>query len=435
MASSVPPALDNKATAPSEAVVKTIQGLQAALSARRGVSATAALEEDSQLAQVGAGDGFYKWEIDDEVERKWCVQWLTRVVEWATRRSMLVAETDDAQETLDGWTRAMDAAAELLAELCGKGASGPVQRRVRLWGSDGRALPGIAIHEPSFVQADVGCQTWGSAVLLARRIARGSIDISKHRACLELGSGTGLLGLTVGRVLQSLGGSIVMTDYLQSLLKVIKDSADANGLLSDGTVVAKHLDWFEVAGQHCLARNCEQQPTGAIGGKESGVPLAAPKVNYADVTARESGDGEGGHSAAEKMDVDSSRSSFDLVVAADVLYEVEHARVIPVLADYLLASLHESSMQAVPRFIITVPLRSTHWSEIETFETEVARIRSLCLVAKDDASLADDLSAWKSTLDRKGGHDLDDGGISQALESDSSDAWSYRTYIFERRVQ
>ncbi|KAI8318757.1 hypothetical protein GQ54DRAFT_299919 [Martensiomyces pterosporus] len=426
MALDVPPVLDSSVVSPPESVVATLEGLQTAFDARRGVLST----ESKVSAESHATGGCYSWKLDEEVERKWCVQWLTRAIEWATKRSMFAAEEEDC----DKWAWVLDTAAVLLSELCGKGASGPVQRRVKLWGRGGEAMSEIAIREPSFVQADVGCQTWGSAVLLSRRIARESIGISGHAKCLELGSGTGLLGLTVGKMVQKTGGSVVMTDYLPSLLKVIRESAEDNGLLSDGTVAARHLDWFEVAERAGLGK--DGQRDAADGRDEGTMVLTAPRVNYSDVTARGLSGAGCEQQEADGLDVASARSGFDLVVAADVLYEVEHARVIPVLADYFLATAAAGEATAItPRFIITVPLRSTHWNEVNMFEAEIAKISSLRLVSKDDASLVDDLSAWQSTLRTKYGLGTAalGGEIDRALESDSGDTWNYRTYIFERR--
>ncbi|ORX74484.1 hypothetical protein DL89DRAFT_16985 [Linderina pennispora] len=384
MSTLVPPSFDSKATTPSPSVTSTLHILQGTLDKKRGIS-----KPEDDLWPEG-----YVWDIEDPVERRFCVQWLTHSIEWATKRSILVGDSDD-------WTWIMDTAAMQLAELCGKGASGKVKRSVKVWGPDAEELPGVIINEPSFVEADVGCQTWGSATLMARRISRHDIPVRQFSSCLELGSGTGLAGMVLARELQHVGGVVVMTDYLASLLDVLTASSRDNSV-DDGTAQIRHLDWFEVA----------QRMQNA----EAGV--AAPKANYSDVTAQREAT-----AGARQLDVAGMQRGFSLVVAADVLYELEHAKVIPILADYFLAT----SGKVTPRFVVTTPLRATHKKEVSAFEAEMAKIGSLRLVARDDTTLADDLSGW---VERVGAAETE--AITQTLTADANDTWRYRTYIFER---
>ncbi|KAJ1942357.1 hypothetical protein FBU59_003223 [Linderina macrospora] len=383
MDAQVPPQFDNKAASPSSGVTSTLHRLQTTLDNKRGISKP---ESDQQY-----GDG-YLWDIEDPVERRFCVQWLTHSIEWATKRSILAGDSDE-------WTWVMDTAATQLSELCGKGASGKVKRSVQVWGPKAEELAGVVVNEPSFVEADVGCQTWGSATLMARRISRHDIPVRQFSACLELGSGTGLAGMAIARELQRTGGTVTMTDYLASLLDVLTASSRDNGV-DDGTAKVRLLDWFEVAG------------------RSVGAGVAVPKANYSDVTAQREAT-----AGARQLDVASLQHGFDLVVAADVLYELEHAKVIPILADYFLAT----SGTAAPRFVVTTPLRATHTKEVSTFEAEMAKIGSLRLAGKDDATLADDLSEW---AERVGAAETE--AVQQTLGADASDTWTYRTYIYER---
>ncbi|KAJ2743524.1 hypothetical protein GGI20_003679 [Coemansia sp. BCRC 34301] len=399
-----PPDLDRAASAPPLAVVDTLHQLALVLSIQRGLSS------DKKI------DGGYVWDVDDPAERRWCLQWLGRTVEWATKKWM-ASESDD-------WERVAEMASKLTSELSGKTASGAVQRRIPLWryNGDPLLLGGIAVHEPSFVHADVGCRTWGAAVLLARRIARQAIDVSMHRRCIELGSGTGLLGLAVGCALQGVAGaSVTMTDYLPVLIQAAREGARSNGVLDSGTVVPMRLDWFELARQSA----------------ESAV--AIPTANYLDAVDRDAvAAGSGWEGRVEPtLSAEESNGAFDLVIATDVLYEIEHCRVIPLLANHLLARAESSSNSVAnitPRFILTTPLRSTHWREVAAFEAEMAAVPAVRLVSSNDSTRTDDLDTWMSGMgnERSAALLASDHSLARAIDEDAGDLLVYRTYIYER---
>ncbi|KAJ2871043.1 hypothetical protein GGH93_005120 [Coemansia aciculifera] len=411
-----PPDLDRTASEPSEEVVATLQQLAQVLNAQRGVSS------DDKVY------GGYVWDIDDKSERQWCLQWLGRTFEWATKKWMV--------NELDEWERVAEMASKLTSELCGKGSSGAVQRRVPLWRHDGDPLllGGIAVHEPSFVHADVGCKTWGAAILLARRIARQSIDISMFRRCVELGSGTGLLGLAAGCALRGVeGASVTMTDYLPVLIQAARKGAQSNGLLDNGVIVPMRMDWFEMAQQ--IAALSESQ------GQQTRDAISLPAANYLDAVDRDAtaAGNEWEGRVEPTLGAEESQGAFDLVIAADVLYEIEHCYVVALLANHLLATTKSSvggnsKSYITPRFILTTPLRSTHWREIAAFEAEMAATPTMRLASKDDTTRTDDLDSWISSIcDKRSATVLaNDQNLARAIDEDADDSLIYRTYIYER---
>ncbi|KAJ2486306.1 hypothetical protein IWW37_005664 [Coemansia sp. RSA 2050] len=413
MSLGAPPDLDKTAPEPPEEVVATLQQVAQALRIQRGIS---------------SGDrvhGGYMWDIVDKSERHQCLQWLGRAVEWATKKWMLSEQ--------DEWERVAEMAAKLTSELCGKGASGAVQRRVSLWrrGGDPLLVGGIAVHEPSFVHADVGCKTWGAAILLARRIARQSIDISMFRRCIELGSGTGLLGLAAGCALRGLeGASVTTTDYLPVLIQAAREGAQANGLLDNGAIVPMKMDWFEMAQDIAALAEDRGEPTRGT--------MSIPAASYLDAVHRDAtaagNEWEGRIEPA--LGGEESKGAFDLVIAADVLYEMEHCYVIALLANHLLAAAKPGAgeLYLAPQFIITTPLRSTHWREVAAFEAEMAAIPTMRLVSRDDTTRADDLDSWISGIRDKDSATMlaNDQSLARAIDEDAGDSLVYRTYIYER---
>ncbi|KAJ2801926.1 hypothetical protein H4S07_004810, partial [Coemansia furcata] len=359
-------------------VIATLQQLNQVLNVQRG------LDSDNTVL------GGYVWDIDDKVEREWCVQWLVRIVKWATEKWMICE--------LDEWERVAEMAAKLTCELCGKGASGAVQRRVPLWRHDGEPLllGGIALHEPR--------------------------------------SGTGLLGLAAGCALRGVeGASVTMTDYLPVLIQAAREGAQSNGLLDNGAVVLKKIDWFEMAQQvTTLSEKNGQSTRGAI---------SLPAANYMDAVDRDAAaTGSKWEGLVElTLGAEESKGAFDLVIAADVLYEVEHCYVIALLANHLLAATKSSAAgdgapSVTSRFILTTPLRSTHWREVTAFEAEMAAIPTMRLVSKDDTTRADDLHAWVSGIcdERSATVLANDRNLARAIDEDVVDSLIYRIYTYER---
>ncbi|XP_062921658.1 protein-lysine methyltransferase METTL21D [Mobula hypostoma] len=92
---------------------------------------------------------------------------------------------------------------------------------------------------------DVGCVVWDAALVLAKYLEtssfyRGSSHVFSGKNVVELGSGTGVVGLMAS----TLGANVILTDLeeLQDLLNInIKD----NKHLVTGSIQAKVLKWGE----------------------------------------------------------------------------------------------------------------------------------------------------------------------------------------------
>ncbi|KAF8225408.1 hypothetical protein L208DRAFT_1368186 [Tricholoma matsutake] len=103
--------------------------------------------------------------------------------------------------------------------------------------NDGDPLrPSVAIR--LFVDASPGCGgiSWPAGQVLSNYLANKGPDFVKGRAILELGSGTGLVGLVAGK----LGGKVWITDQLP-LLDIMCRNVKSNNLESSVTV--SELNW------------------------------------------------------------------------------------------------------------------------------------------------------------------------------------------------
>ncbi|EKM49023.1 uncharacterized protein PHACADRAFT_265902 [Phanerochaete carnosa HHB-10118-sp] len=172
------------------------------------------------------------------------------------------------------------------------------------------------------------------ADLLVQSPSDFGINIASGRSLrvLELGAGTGLVGLTVGKMLQAQGVSaeIVCTDFHPAVLSNLRNNVTSNFVEGDSAVsMSVHaLDWSTFAAA-------------------SPPPLLAPFDH-----------------------------PFDVVLGADIVYELEHARWIRSCVATLLrmtptettASLASSDPRLRPQLHLVIPLRATHAAESHSVE-------------------------------------------------------------------
>jgi len=171
----------------------------------------------------------------------------------------------------------------------------------------------------------MGAQTWGAACVMAEMIVEDPVafglglDLSPLR-CLELGAGTGLVSLTVAKVLQRLGSTdadIVATDYYPSVLENLERNRACNSVPDSVRVISKLLDWSTF---------CDADM------------ILDPVF-------------EGG---------------FHVVYGADIVYEAVHAPWIKACLSKLLCK--PSNKQPDPIFHLIIPLRTSHTVESSTIE-------------------------------------------------------------------
>jgi predicted nicotinamide N-methyase len=102
----------------------------------------------------------------------------------------------------------------------------------------------VKLHEPSLTGDNLGLKTWTSSLLLARLLPRLQELIPRDHRILELGSGTGLLGLSAACLWKA---EVLLTD-----LPEVVTNLETNLFLNSGTVTshggsvsATALDWSD----------------------------------------------------------------------------------------------------------------------------------------------------------------------------------------------
>lgn len=184
----------------------------------------------------------------------------------------------------------------------------------------------IVIRDTTLLASGTGFRTWGAATLLARRLSLSpaaffptlsspsSPSSPSSLRVLELGSGTGLVGLTASALLHRLRqpSAIQLTDFDPIALSNLAHNLELNFPILCPTSIAP-LDWANVP---------------------------------------------------------ASVSRHDVILAADVVYEPAHALLVRSAVAALLA--FPSPGAPAPAFHAVLPLRRTHVAEHEGFDTAFA---------------------------------------------------------------
>lgn len=143
------------------------------------------------------------------------------------KSGLVWVDDDDAREEI--WSEA----SRRMSERCGRAAMGEITRR---WPFEIEGTPSfeLAIREPPITGGSLGLKTWGSSYLLAHHLPRlaattlfGIFDESLGQVrprVLELGSGTGLLGLAAAALWRA---PVYLSD-LPDIVPNLSVNAEAN---------------------------------------------------------------------------------------------------------------------------------------------------------------------------------------------------------------
>jgi predicted nicotinamide N-methyase len=246
----------------------------------------------------------------DEFERAYMLRWLTYLINHTER---LQGSPSDVESVINR-------AAALLANCGGASSAGVISRVLEF--PSARGPVGITLQDIPLANglASVGAQTWGGACVLAEIIAAQPAEFGLENPktplrVLELGAGTGLVGLTLAVLakLMDVSVTVVCTDYYPSVLENLAANIDANFSAENRSISSHFLDWSS------FLENTDPPPP----------PLDQP---------------------------------FDLILGADIIYEPEHASWVHACVSRLLDPTRSS------QFHLVIPLRRTHTLESRSVE-------------------------------------------------------------------
>lgn len=213
----------------------------------------------------------------------------------------------------------------------------------------------VRIQDSPVIADALGNRTWGAAPLLARRLLGDFKTQSPPEKVLELGAGTGLVGLAVAAALRQRQSNTLpcadLTDYHPHVLKTLQHNARLNGFEDTGGCKVARLDWQAV-------HACVGGGDGAAAAAEAVYRSTAQTVPDNDDDEADVGDALDGH--VTSWPTISADAKYDLIIAADCIYDPLHPKWIRSVA-----SQHLDRGSASSRMLLISPLRRTHQVEID----------------------------------------------------------------------
>lgn len=214
----------------------------------------------------------------------------------------------------------------------------------------GRACPSegiqVRMREASLSQGGVGMRIWAAAAVLCREICTRERNLLANQHVLELGSGPGLCGIVAARMGAK---SVTLTDFEDPVLNNLRACVDLNGdpratspcfssasvcdaerradsdsdAWTAGNMSVRYLNWDDDR-----RRINEADDYGGIG-------TLTPEVSVREAFRAESLEASGPHGRTEGTPALAARApalpkdvSFPLILASDVMYEVDCCRML-----------------------------------------------------------------------------------------------------------
>ena len=184
----------------------------------------------------------------DEFERAFAIRWL---IGFTARSDSWLPLMHDSEAV--ACAHVIDEAASLLAQFTALAPEEEITRHFSFQFRDGEPVQ-VEVNDAPLVDEDhtsVGLQSWASSILLAERMcanpSKFGLDATGRNSLrvLELGAGTGLLSITAAQILARAQTDkppiIVATDFHPGVLANLQRNVDTNNGASG--VVVRELDW------------------------------------------------------------------------------------------------------------------------------------------------------------------------------------------------
>ncbi|EMC98804.1 hypothetical protein BAUCODRAFT_380761 [Baudoinia panamericana UAMH 10762] len=243
---------------------------------------------------------------------------------------------------------------------------GIVEERLAVSGMDSEEVEEdevveITLHEPALTADNLGLKTWASSHLLAKRLCR--LRDSNSLPCLldpdarvlELGSGTGLVGLAAAAVLQA---KVLLTDLPAIVPNLERNIRENAAMVSrrGGRAEVGVLDWEDPGG---LEFTC---PSSSSSSSLFDSDLNSDLNSDSDLDGQRQQQQRQPQREEQQCQRRYPSHSFSLILAADPIYSPDHPRLLVQTIAYHLSRDHEHA-----RVVVEMPLREGYAGEREDF--------------------------------------------------------------------
>jgi predicted nicotinamide N-methyase len=212
--------------------------------------ASAEDDDDDTSSDVDGRNEALELLRNDEFERAFAIKWL---IGFTARSDAWISSVPEPET--ETYTSAVDEAVSLLALFTGSESEQAITRKFSFPVLGGQPVE-VELNDAPLLSEDhtsVGLQSWASSILLAERLCAdpGKYGLDLTTRCggglrvLELGAGTGLLSIAVARILARVQPPpfIVATDFHLDVLANLQRNVDSN----DDTqgILVRELDWSQ----------------------------------------------------------------------------------------------------------------------------------------------------------------------------------------------
>ena len=216
----------------------------------------------------------------------------------------------------------------------------------------------VTLQDDTLVDDALGSRTWGAAPLLAWELVHTGV-FAKQRV-LELGAGTGLVGLAIASGAAQMADAettVVLTDHHPTVLANLRKNLDrfTQRVTSEQVRVAC-LDWYQVHRQMVGPGSLDAVPAQRT--SEQSIYTSADTTAQLLPTIQD----DSIHTDSDPTLHDGSK--FDVLVAADCIYDPIHPIWIRSVAQRYLSRDDPQQQRHRPLLHIVSPLRATHQTEI-----------------------------------------------------------------------
>jgi predicted nicotinamide N-methyase len=232
-----------------------------------------------------------------------------------------------------------------LSERSGRSAMPAMSRKFRIPKRSGRV--DLSIHEPALTEDNLGLKTWAASYMLSKRLH--TFKLPQVTDMLELGSGTGLVGIAAAAVF---GCSVLLTDLAEITPNLSRNVEDSRATVREcgGSLDCGILDWSKPHSYRPFL-----SASGLAEGTETG------------------------------SQPDSVRK-YPVILAADSLYSPEHPRLLVQTIEAWL------SPEVTSRVIVEFPIREAYRPELSDFKRRMDSI-GLAILEEGEETGYDD---WAS---------------------------------------